>query len=447
MRKVMRMKVLLVGRWGKTHALAMGLKRNSEVKLYTMMDRKNGSIVALSEDYQLIDLKDSKAIENYALDRNFDLVVVVPEMSLKTGITDVLSAKGIPTVGASRASSILESDKVFLRKMLQKHRFEEAVEFSVFHNKEEAKDYIEHSDKEYAIKPAGVTEGDGVKVMGLQLESRDEASAYIDHLFDNSIGGYPYVIVEEKLEGEEFSLQAFTDGKSVVAMPAVRDYKMLEEGDRGTNTPGMGSYSDVNHLLPFLSRTTYRQATASLKRILQIMERENGAIYKGFITEQFMLTDKGMKLIEINVRPGDAEILNIIPLLETDLTEICLAIADGRLDDLQIEYKNRATVCKYVVPPGFPTPGKKPVKVEIDRERITELGGYLFQSCFDMDENLYEPSPRLFAVTTTASDIYSANRRCEECLKLIRGQGIFHRRDIGTKELTEKYNGNQKIIS
>ncbi len=443
----MRMKVLLVGRWGKTHALAMGLKRNSEVKLYTMMDRKNGSIVALSEDYQLIDLKDSKAIENYALDRNFDLVVIVPEMSLKTGITDVLSAKGIPTVGASRASSILESDKVFLRKMLQKHRFEEAVEFSVFHNKEEAKDYIEHSDKEYAIKPAGVTEGDGVKVMGLQLESRDEASAYIDHLFDNSIGGYPYVIVEEKLEGEEFSLQAFTDGKSVVAMPAVRDYKMLEEGDRGTNTPGMGSYSDVNHLLPFLSRTTYRQATASLKRILQIMERENGAIYKGFITGQFMLTDKGMKLIEINVRPGDAEILNIIPLLETDLTEICLAIADGRLDDLQIEYKNRATVCKYVVPPGFPTPGKKPVKVEIDRERITELGGYLFQSCFDMDENLYEPSPRLFAVTTTASDIYSANRKCEECLKLIRGQGIFHRRDIGTKELTEKYNGNQKIIS
>jgi len=441
------MKILLIGRWGKTHALAMGLKRRSDVKLYTLMDRKNGSIVELSEDYRLIDLNDSRAIENYTLERDFDLVIVVPEMSLKTGITDTLSEKGIPVVGASRASSILESDKVFLRKLLQSHQFEEAVDFSVFHDKEEAKDYLRQNDREYAIKPAGVTEGDGVKVMGLQLESRNEALSYIDHLFNNTIGGYPYVIIEEKLKGEEFSLQAFSDGKSVVGMPAVRDYKMLEEGDKGTNTPGMGSYSDVNHMLPFLSRTTFRQATATLKRILQIMEREHGAIYKGFITGQYMLTDKGMKLLEINVRPGDAEILNIIPLLETDLTEICQAIATSKLDDLKIQYKNRATVCKYVVPPGFPTPGKKPVSVEIDRERIAELGGYLFQSCFDLEDDLYEPSPRLFAVTTLASDIYTASQKCEECLKHIRGQELVHRRDIGTKELTEKYYGNQKVIS
>ncbi len=441
------MKVLLVGRWGKTHAVAMGLKRNSKLKLYTLMDKENGSLVKLSDDYKLGNIKDKEEIERYALEKKVDMVVVTPEMSLKTGVIDDLRAKGIPAVGAGKTSSILEGDKVFLRRLLQNHNFDAAVDFRVFEDKQKARRYLMESDLEYAIKPAGVTEGDGVKVMGKQLDNKEEALEYIDHIFDLCVGGLPHLIIEEKLDGEEFTLQTFSDGKSLTTMPAVRDYKMLYEGERGLNTPGMGSYSDANHLLPFLSRTTYEKAVDTLRKILYIMEQENGAIYKGFLTGQFMMTEKGVKLIEINARPGDAEILNIIPLLETDLAEICMSIANGTLHKLPVSYKQKATVCKYVVPPGFPTPGKKPVKLEIDKKAIERKGGTLYQSCFDVGENLYEPSPRLFAVTTTADDIESANEKCEECLEYIRGKDLYHRKDIGTKKLMEHYYGNQRSIS
>lgn len=440
------MKVLLVGRWGKTHALGIGLKRNKDVRLFTLMDKKNGSLAKLSEDYQLIDLSDRTAIENYVDDLKPDLVIITPEMTLKTGITDSLSQKAVPTVGASKICSILESDKAFVRRLLQKHKLSVAVDFEVFKDKDSAKEYLKNSDKEYAVKPVGVTEGDGVKVMGKQLAGKEEALAYIDYLFDNNIGGSPEILLEEKLEGEEFTLQAFSDGKKVSAMPPVRDYKLLHEGERGVNTPGMGAYSDANHLLPFLSRTTLKQATDSLEQILAIMKTEHGSEYKGFISGQYMLSEQGLKLIEINVRPGDAEILNIIPLLETDLTEICMAIAEGRLDEIKIKYKHKATVCKYVVPPNFPTPGTKPIKVEIDRDMIAKKGGHLFQSCFDIDDDLYEPSPRLFAVTAVASDIDTARKKCEECLSYIRGEGLFHRKDIGSRKLMEMYDENQKSI-
>ncbi len=440
------MKILLVGRWGKTHALAKALKSNKDVKLFSLMDKKNQSIIELSEEYQLIDLTDKDEIERYVLEKKFDLVVITPEMTLKTGITDILRQIGVPTVGASKTSSLLESDKVFLRKLLKRHKFDAAVDYQVFYNKNDACNFLKKSDQEYAIKPAGVTDGEGVKVMGKQLENRDEAMEYIEYIFKENLGKLPYILLEERLIGEEFSLQAFTDGNTLVPMPAVRDYKMLREGDSGTNTPGMGAYSDVNHLLPFLSRTTYEQAADTLRSILKIMQTENGAIYKGFITGQFMLTENGMKLFEINVRPGDAEILNIIPILETDFTEICMAIAEGTLNKLKISYAPKATVSKYIVPPGFPLPSKKAVRLEIDKDMIREKGGTLFQSCFDVAENIFEPSPRLFAVTATAGDIYTAGKKCEECLKHIKGEGLYHRRDIGTKELTELYNENQKSI-
>ncbi len=440
------MKVLLVGRWAKTHALAMALRRNSDVRLYTMMDKLNGSITKISDKHWIDDITDKTKIKQTALDNKVDLVVVTPEMSLKTGIADLLIDEGIPTIGASKKCCILEGNKVFLRRLLIDHNFDAAVNYRDFDSKKAAGQYLLGSNKEYAIKPAGITDGDGVRVMGKQLAGKYEAIDYVDQIFDNCMGGLPHIIIEDKLEGEEFTLQAFSDGDTIIEMPAVRDYKLHYEEERGENTPGMGSFSDSNHLLPFLSKKEYNKGIDTLRKILCLMKSEYNTVYKGFITVQYMITKDGIKLIEINIRPGDAEILNIVPILETDFVEICMAIANSSLDKLSIKFKPQATVCKYIVPPGFPRPGKKPVRVDINKKAIQQLGGHLFQSCFDIAGKFYEPSPRLFAVTAVADDILTAKETCDQCLEYFKGVDLYYRKDIGSKKLMEYYYGIKKSV-
>jgi len=246
------------------------------------------------------------------------------------------------------------------------------------------------------------------------------------------------VIIEEKIEGEEYTIQLFCDGKTVVPMPVVRDYKLLKEGESGLNTPGMGSVSYPDHLLPSLSKKKFDESVVIMERILDVLKEKYGEKFVGFLSGQFMLTEQGVRVVEINVRPGDSEILNIIPILQTDFLDICRAMATEKLDELQISFAKKATVCIYMVPEGFPTPSGK-VDIHIDRKRFEKPGIHLFQSCFEAGESLYEPSPRLFAVTGTGNSLEDAREKCLEGLSGIRGENIFYRKDIGTRELAEWY--------
>jgi phosphoribosylamine--glycine ligase len=218
----------------------------------------------------------------------------------------------------------------------------------------------------------------------------------------------------------------------------VRDYKLLYEGEKGPNTPGMGSYSDSNHLLPFLSKDQYVEGLLIMKKVVKLMRDKFGEEYKGILSGQFIITKDGMKLIEFNIRPGDSEILNLVPILKTDFVKICKAISEQELDQLDIVFENKATVCKYVVPPGFPYPEGN-MEVSVDEEAITRKGGYIFHSASEVGDNLYRPSPRGFGVTGVADTIYEAEKKCESCIEDIQGENLYHRRDIGTPALTEAY--------
>ena len=435
------MKVLLIGRWGKTHALAQALAKSKDVELFSLMDKKNNGIAELCKDYKICDISDIKQIEPYVTEKNIDLLVVVPEFSLNRGVTDYFSKKGLPCVGPSEFCTKLEGDKGFLRFLMKENNIDAYPDFQIFYDKEKAAEFISNYPKPVAVKPAGVTEGDGVKVVGKQLKDKEEAIAYAEEIFDKAIGELPSVLIEERIEGEEYTLQLFCDGENILHSPAIRDYKLLNEGDSGLNTPGMGSYSSQDHLLPFLTYPLFDESIEIIRQILDAMLEKYNERFKGFLSGQYMLTEDGIKLIEINVRPGDSEILNTIPLLETDFGIICEAIATGTLDSIDISFKKLASVCKYVVPEGFPTPTGL-AEVHIDREKIENAGAHLFQSCFEQEENLYQPSPRLFAVTGLGETIEGANEKCEEGLSGITGKGLFHRRDIGTPDLTyqfEKY--------
>jgi phosphoribosylamine--glycine ligase len=437
-RRFQNMKVLLVGKWGKAHAMAEALVKNNSTELYSIMDRKNKGIARLAKDYKLGDVREKYRILKYAQSKNIDLAVISPEMALNEGVTDLLEIKGIPSVGPSRMCSKLESDKAFTRNLLKENKIDVSPHFEVFDSSSLAMEYIKQIDHDFAIKPSGVTEGDGVKVMGIQLKSKKQAIKYVKKIFDENMGGLPSVVIEDKMEGEEFTLQAFVDGKNVIGMPAVRDYKLLYMGEKGPNTPGMGSYSDSNHLLPFLSSEAYAEGLFIMKQVVKLMRDKFGEEYKGILSGQFIITKDGLKLIEFNIRPGDSEILNLIPILKSDFVEICKAIYEQKLDQINIVFDNKATVCKYVVPLGFPYPQEN-MEVRVDEEAITGKGGHLFYSCSEMGENLYRPSPRGFGVTGVADSIYEAEKVCESCIKSIHGEDLFHRRDIGTPALTEAY--------
>lgn len=432
------MRVLLIGRWGKAHALAKALTKNKNVVLYSLMDKKNNGIAELSKHYELCDIKNINDIEKYIKRHKIEMIVVVPEMSLEQGITTYFNKKGIPSIGPSKFCTKLESDKGFLRNLMKENNIDASPDFNIFSDKKETIDFIHNYEYPIAVKPAGITEGDGVKVMGIQLQNKNEAINYVEEIFENSIGGIPCVIIEEKIEGEEYTLQILCDGKNIIPLPAVRDYKLLKEGDFGLNTPGMGSYSYSNHLLPFLNKQNFEESIIIIERILNVLKEKYNEKFKGILSGQFMLTKDSIKLIEINVRPGDSEIHNIIPILKTDFLEICKAIDEEKLDEIEISFEKKATVCKYVVPKGFPTPVGD-FKLQIDKERINKIGVHLFQSCFEVRKCFFQPSPRLFAITGVGNTLKEACEKCEEGLSCIKGKNIFYRKDIGTPELTGRY--------
>ena len=190
-----------------------------------------------------------------------------------------------------------------------------------------------------------------MKVSGEHLHSVEEALSYCAELFST---GQPAVLVEEKLDGEEFSYQSFYYGRHIAHMIPVQDHNRAWDGDKGPNTGGMGSYSCENHLLPFLNPQHVNEAGEINRQIGQALLKETGLEYKGILYGGFMLTQSGLKVIEYNARFGDPEIMNILPIMETDFLEVCKAITAGTLNRLKVGFAPKATVCKYIVPRSYP---------------------------------------------------------------------------------------------
>jgi len=434
-------KILLVGRWGKTHAFARAIMEKSkyDTELYCYMDKPNAGIVSLATDYMLGNMMDNDKIIEYALEKRIDFAIAVPHMALSNHITDNFIENGIRCVGPTEKCSRLETDKSFLREILGEINPDASPLHNKFNSEEDIIDHIKSIDYDFAVKPAGVTEGDGVKVIGIQLKDKDEAIDYVDEIFKKNIGGIPTVIIEEKLVGREYTIQAFIDGETALGMPATRDYKLIYEGDKGLNTPGMGSISFADHLLPFLSRDEYDESLKIMTDVIRHISKIYRELFVGFLSGQFIKTSEGIKVIEFNVRPGDSEILNIVPILKTDFVDICEAMIDMELRNMHIVYENKATVCKYVVNKGFPKP-KDDMRMTIDEKAIRDGGGDLFYSCFKVEENVYKPSPRGVAVTTKGDTLEEAYLLCEKLIaENIKGEEIWHRKDIGTQELLDKY--------
>jgi fusion protein PurCD len=242
-------------------------------------------------------------------------------------------------------------------------------------------------------------------------------------------------VIEEKFVGEEFSLMSFCDGDNLKHMPAVQDHKRAYEGDTGPNTGGMGTYSDVNHGLPFLTDGDIAKAHEINTATAKALKHKFGEKYKGILYGGFMATANGVMLIEYNARFGDPEAMNVLSLLETDFIDICIGIANGTLDQIDVRFSNKASVCKYAVPDGYPD---SPVKGEpIDVSGISNPDGLFYASVDLQNGQLVEAGSRTVAVVGMADTISDAEKIAENEVSSIKGP-LFHRTDIGTDMIIQK---------
>ena len=430
------MKILIIGNGAREHVIAETLKKSRHnPDLIVFGKQLNPGMQELSVDYHVGDTMNLEEIKFYAQAQKPDFAIVGPDDPIANGTADVLAEVGVPSVAPKKSLARLESSKSFTRDLLKKYNISGNPDFRVFHKKDinlarEIENYITNTlEGEFVVKADGLKGGKGVKVVGDHLKDVAEGITYaIECIQDDG-----YVVVEEKLIGQEFSLMSFSDGKIAVDMPPIQDHKRAYEGDKGPNTGGMGTYNYPQNL-PFLTQADLDEAHKMTVKVMQVLEVECGELFKGIMYGGFIATKKGVKLIEYNARFGDPEAMNALPLLETDFVDICQAMIDGTLAEIDVKFSAQATVCKYIVPEGYPDNPVKGEKVEIGQ--IPE-GCLMYYAAVDQKpDGIYMSTSRAIALVGVADTIEQAEKIAQAGVEQIKGK-VFYRKDIGTQELIQ----------
>jgi phosphoribosylamine--glycine ligase len=430
-------RVLLVGGGAREHAIADAIVRSGG-ELYAVLGNKNPGILGLAKAHVLAKDTDAAAAAEAAKRWGVELAIVGPDAALAAGVTDALQGVGVKVASPTMAAAQVEWDKAFMRDLLERYRLPGRVAFRAFRSMEGVREAIA-SMWPVAVKPIGLTGGKGVKVSGEHVKDVAEAVAYAEECVR---GGA--VIVEEKVEGEEFSLQAFCDGHDLVPMPAVQDHKRAFEGDTGPNTGGMGSYSGPDGLLPFVSRADYDAGVDILRKLLDALCRD-GRPFVGPIYGQFMLSRDGPRVIEVNARFGDPEAMNVLTLFEGDFVALLRAMAEGRVASAHARFARDATVCKYVVPEGYGVKSMANEPLAIDEPAIARAGARAYYAAVNQTGGALggvvdatTTTSRAVGIVARGATLAEAERKAEAAVACVRGPHLYHRRDVGTEALIAK---------
>ena len=436
----MKNKILVIGSGAREHAIVRALDRSPQEKeIYCLASNMNPGIAEHCDEILIGNFNNPEFVVSYAKEVGATLAIIGPENPLANGVADALWEAGVKVVGPKKELAQLETSKAFTRDLLKEYDIPGGPQYETFNSMNGVADFLNILGENYVVKYDGLAGGKGVKVSGDHLHSHEEALAYCQELVE---GGGKFVI-EEKFIGEEFSLMSFCDGDTLKHMPVVQDHKRAYEGDTGPNTGGMGTYSDANHSLPFMADDDITQAHNINIQTAMAVKDKFGEGYKGILYGGFMATATGVKLIEYNARFGDPEAMNVLSLLEADFIDICNGIADGTLDKVDVRFQNKATVCKYAVPEGYPD---NPIKGKsVDVSQIENPDGLFYASVDFKGASLVEVGSRTVAVVGIADTISKAEIIAEKEVSSISGP-LFHRNDIGTDKLIQKRINHMKEI-
>ena len=425
------MKVLVIGGGGREHALAWKLAQSERVQQVYVAPGNGGT--ALSPNLINVPITDLVALRDWALAEKIALTVVGPEAPLAAGVVDDFRAHGLKIFGPSKAAAQLESSKAFSKDFMARHAIPTA-EYQTFTDAAAAHDYVNAKGAPIVVKADGLAAGKGVVV----AMSLDEAHAAIDDMLGaNTLGvshneGGARVVIEEFLQGEEASFIVMCDGNDVVALATSQDHKRLLDGDAGPNTGGMGAYSPA----PVVTADVHARAMREvILPTIRGMEKD-GITYTGFLYAGLMIDGNGKpKTLEFNCRMGDPETQPIMMRLKSDLFEVLLAAASGKLGDTQLQWDRRPALGVVLAAHGYPLTPRK-------GDRVTELpvdaeDAVVFHAGTQMNEaqQVVTSGGRVMCATALGDSLKQAQERAYELARKVHFDGMQYRRDIGYRAI------------
>lgn len=421
------MKVLIIGSGGREHALVWKISQSPKVsKVYCAPGN-----AGISQLVKCIDINadNIEKLADFAEKEKIDLTVVGPELPLSRGIVNEFNRLGLKIFGPSREATKIESSKVFSKYLMKKYNIPTA-NYEVFQNSEEALDYIKQQTFPLVIKADGLAAGKGVFI----VKKLDQARDALDVLMKKKTFGEAgrQIVIEEFLEGEEVSVLAFSDGKTVVPMVSSQDHKKIFDNDQGPNTGGMGAYSPVPFYPNEFKKTVLEEILKPTVKGLQSEGRE----YKGVLYAGLVLTKEGPKVLEFNARFGDPETQVVLPRLKTDLIDILNAVIKGSLHKMNIEWKKNSAVCVVVASGGYPSKYQKgkPIsgleRLEKMKNIIAFHAGTKFQ-----DGKIVTSGGRVLGITAWDDTISKAKEKAYEGVEKIYFEDMYYRKDIAGKAI------------
>lgn len=419
------MKILVVGGGGREHAVIWKLAKSpSAEKIYCAPG--NGGISSIAE---CIDVKatDIEGIKAFAKREGIDLVVVTPDDPLAAGMVDALEKEGIRAFGPVRDAAIIEWSKSFAKDLMKKYNIPTA-KYRVFDNSEDAIEYLRLQKYPTVVKADGLALGKGVII----AQDFEEACEAVDSIMNEKAFGEAgnRIVIEEFLTGPEVTVLTFTDGRTVVPMVSSQDHKRALDGDNGLNTGGMGTFSPSRIYTPELAEYCMENI---FKPTVEAMEKENRK-FKGVLYFGLILTDEGPKVLEYNARFGDPETQVVLPRLKSDLIDIFNAVIDERLDEVKVEWDDKAAVCVIMASGGYPQKYKTGYEIKGLKEAEKEQDVMVFHAGTRReDDKYYTAGGRVIGVTAVDNTLDDAIKKSYQAVSKISFKDAHYRTDIGIK--------------
>jgi len=414
-------KILVVGSGGREHALAWKINQSTSCQKLFVAPGNAGT-----EQWNVpIKANELDALVDFAKNEGIDLTVVGPEEPLSLGIVNAFQAAGLRVFGPSGAAATLESSKAFAKEIMVQAKVPTA-DYRTFTEKREAERYIRQTGAPIVIKADGLAAGKGV-IVAATLE---EALEGIETIMGGAFGtAGDKVVVEEFLEGQEVSLLCFCDGEKALPMTPVQDHKRALDGDMGLNTGGMGTYSPP----PFWTKALEQEVIETIAQPTLSVMRQRGTPFTGVLFLGLMITAKGPKLLEYNVRFGDPETQVVMTLLKSDLIPIFEACIDGKLSEVKVEWHDGTALCVVMAAPGYPGEYRKGIPISLT---VTQENQVVFHAGTKMEDGkLVSSGGRVLGVTVRDASIAAARENVYALVDSIDFPDAHFRTDIGIKGL------------
>lgn len=416
------MKVLVIGRGGREHAIVWKISQNPKVKKIYCSTGNAG----ISEIAECIDIKaeNVKELAKFAKKNKIDLTVVGgPEIAFEKGIVEEFIKKDLKIFGCTQKAAQLEISRAFAKSIMSKYKIPSS-KYGVFKDQNEAFKYIEKNSPPYIIKADGQCAGRG------QIIAKDEITAKVavnvlmqDKLFGEAGSN---IIIEESLKGELISVIGFTDGKNVTALSSSAKIVRAYDGNRGPSTGGIGAYSKILTLTPKMGERIKKEIIFPLVKGM----KKEGAEYRGVLYTSIMLTNKGPKVVDFDVRFGDPETQVILPRLKTDLVDIMFAVIDQKLDKIKVEWDDRVALCVSVVSGGYPVRYSTGYEIQGIEKMSNDI--IVFHAGTSCRSGKYITNGgRIFNIVALKDNFKEASERIYEEINKLYFKDIHYRKDIG----------------